>query len=142
MVGLTGRIELESFEKHYHHHEPYHHHHYHHPPHAAVAAAPLPTHASAASAPLPPPPPPAMAHHGLVPSQSQLSPIVDSPIAMDLTNELWLHANGHHLGTSPDFDSAYHNIKEGIGEQVDGFEGLLPMGPYYIIFIYTALQIL
>ena len=31
MIGLTGRIELESFEKHYHHHEPYHHH-VHHPP--------------------------------------------------------------------------------------------------------------
>ena len=63
-----------------------------------------------------------MPHHGLVTSQAQLSPIVDSPIAMDLTNELWLHANGHHVG-APDFDSPYQNIKEGIGEQIGGFRG-------------------
>ena len=29
---------------------------------------------------------------------------------MDLTNELWLHANGHHVGTASEFDeAAYHN---------------------------------
>ena len=35
---------------------------------------------------------------------------LSSPIAVDLTNELWLHANGHHVGTASEFDeAAYHN---------------------------------
>ena len=86
------------------------------PLHTAAAA----NEAAAAAAALAPPS--TMPHHGLVTSQAQLSPIVDSPIAMDLTNELWLHANGHHVG-APDFDSPYQNIKEGIGEQIGGFRG-------------------
>ena len=86
------------------------------PPHTVAAA----NEAAVAAAALAPPS--TLPHHGLVTSQAQLSPIVDSPIAMDLTNELWLHANGHHVG-APDFDSPYQNIKEGIGEQIGGFRG-------------------
>ena len=56
--------------------------------------------------------------HGLAASQPQLSPIADnshSPMAMDLTNELWLQANGHnqhpHHGEAG-FEPAYHHIKD------------------------------
>lgn len=88
-------MEMESFDKHVVH-EPYHH------------PSNIGHHTTS---------PPSIGNGGVMHPGHQLS-VDGNAIAMDLTNELWLHANAsaaaaaaaatHHNG---DFD-AYHNIKE------------------------------
>lgn len=94
---------MESFDKHAH--EPYH-----HPPHVGASAV----------HPTSSPPSTSSIANGGIPAMHPGHQIDGSAnaIAMDLTNELWLHANAsaavaaaaatHHNG---DFD-AYHHIKE------------------------------